>query len=70
MTNTSMQFPAATHADSRRLMTIKRAGIALDCSRSTVLRMIASGKLRSVTLSARAVRVFAADVEALSTPLS
>lgn len=54
-----------TPSTARALLSVKNAGIALDCSRSTVLRMIASGKLRSVTLSARAVRIVAADVDAL-----
>lgn len=49
----------------RRLLTIKNTEIALDCSRSTVLRLIKSEKLRVVTLGARAVRVVAADVDAL-----
>lgn len=69
MTAISKLAPAATpvaQAAARPiLMTIANARIALDCSRSTVLRLVASGKLRSVTLSARAVRIVAADVDAL-----
>ncbi|SFO84812.1 DNA binding domain-containing protein, excisionase family [Variovorax sp. OK605] len=56
---------AASTAERPRLLTIKRACAELDCSRSTALRMIAAGKLRTVTLSARAVRIVAADVDAL-----
>lgn len=56
--------PAATNTN-RMLLSVKSAGAALDCSRSTILRMVASGKLRTVTLSARAVRIVAADVDAL-----
>lgn len=57
--------PGASHPAARRLLTIKNTELALDCSRSTVLRMINDGKLRTVYLSPRAVRVLAADVDAL-----
>lgn len=57
--------PAAASATARRLLTIRNTGIALDCSRSTVLRLIKDEKLRTVVLSARAVRVIATDVDAL-----
>lgn len=56
--------PKAANAD-RRLLTIKSTGEALDCGRSTVYRLINDGKLRTVKLSTRAVRVVSADVEAL-----
>jgi len=65
MTDITKPQPAAEPTAKRRLLTIKNTCIALDCSRSTALRMIAAGKLRTVTLSARAVRVIAADVDAL-----
>ncbi|MBS0426374.1 MAG: excisionase family DNA-binding protein [Proteobacteria bacterium] len=47
------------------LMTYKSAGKALQCSRATVRRLIKGGKLRVIHLSARAVRIPAADVHAL-----
>lgn len=66
MTAISTPAPAAAPTAARpRLLTIKRVCAELDCSRSTALRMIASGKLRTVVLSARAVRVIATDVDAL-----
>jgi predicted DNA-binding transcriptional regulator AlpA len=65
MTAITTPAPAAAPAATRRLLTIKNTGIALDCSRSTVLRLIKDEKLRVVTLSSRAVRVVAADVDAL-----
>ncbi|MGJ7570856.1 helix-turn-helix transcriptional regulator [Variovorax sp. RB2P76] len=65
-TATAKPAPAAAPTAERpRLLTIKRFCAEADCSRSTALRMIASGKLRTVTLSARAVRIVAADVDAL-----
>jgi excisionase family DNA binding protein len=39
--------------------------VRLGCGRSTVYRLIWDGKLRTVKLSARAVRVISADVDAL-----
>lgn len=65
MTAITPPAPAAAPIAERRLLSIKSACVALDCSRSTILRMIARGELRTVTLSARAVRVIAADVDAL-----
>lgn len=56
--------PKAPLAD-RRLLTIKSTCEALDCCRTTVLRLIKVGKLRMVYLGPRAVRVVAADVDAL-----
>lgn len=47
------------------MLTIKETGFELSCSRSTVLRMIAAGKLSTTTVGVRGVRVHAADVDAL-----
>lgn len=45
--------------------TIASTGIRLSVGRTTVNRLIKDGKLRTVTLSKRAVRVISADVDAL-----
>lgn len=45
--------------------TVASVGARLSCGRTTVYRLIQAGKLRTVKLSARAVRVVSADVEAL-----
>ena len=58
--------PAAAPGDAPILMTYKSAGKALQCSRATVRRLIEGGKLRTVNLSARAVRIVGDDVRALA----
>lgn len=45
--------------------TIASTGARLSVGRTTVNRLIKDGKLRTVTLSKRAVRVISADVDAL-----
>lgn len=57
---------AAATSDAPILMTYKSTGKALQCSRATVRRLIEDGKLRTVTLSARAVRIVGDDVRALA----
>ncbi len=49
----------------RKVLTIKNTAVALDCSISTVLRLIKDEKLRIVYLSPRAVRVVADSVVGL-----
>lgn len=48
--------------------TIASVGARLSCGRTTVYRLIQGGKLRTVKLSTRAVRVVSADVDALLLP--
>ena len=45
--------------------TLDEAGVVLNVSYSTLKRMLAAGKLRAIHLSARAVRISAAEVHAL-----
>lgn len=65
---TADRHPAASlpFAGKQLLMEkIPGAAARLDVSRSTIYRLIAEGRLRTVKLSARAVRVVSADVDAL-----